>query len=63
MSLMDGILITLFNTVACLVFPKLLSVVLATKKAKKRQVEPQITVEPQISIATAEPSPEIPSFS
>jgi hypothetical protein len=31
MSLMDGLLITLFNTVACIVFPKLASVILAQK--------------------------------
>ncbi len=31
MSLMDGILLTLVNTVLCLVLPKLLSVILAAK--------------------------------
>ncbi|HLP89820.1 MAG TPA: hypothetical protein VK184_14680 [Nostocaceae cyanobacterium] len=57
MTLRDGILFTLFNTIACLVFPRILSVICATKKVKAVQEKPQI------SVTTPEPSPEIPSFS
>ncbi|MCF4966465.1 hypothetical protein [Nostoc sp. CMAA1605] len=34
MSSIDGVLLTLVNTVVCLTLPKLLSVVLATKNQK-----------------------------
>ncbi|MBD2292832.1 hypothetical protein H6G06_04865 [Anabaena sphaerica FACHB-251] len=57
MSLIDGILLTLLNTVVCLVLPKLLSIIFITKKNQINQEEPQIT------IPASEPSPEIPSFS
>lgn len=57
MSFIDCILLTLINTLACLVFPKLLSMILAAKTRKP-------TLSPT-SITTPESSPEIeiPSFS
>ncbi|MBD2439866.1 hypothetical protein [Nostoc sp. FACHB-110] len=39
MSLMDGLLLTLLNTVACLVLPKILSVVLAKKTKPQYQIQ------------------------
>jgi hypothetical protein len=52
MSLMDGILLTLLNTVACLVLPRLLAIV----SAKSQNIT--------TSSATSEVSnSEIPSFS
>ncbi|MHC5759921.1 hypothetical protein [Nostoc sp.] len=55
MSLIDGILLTLLNTVACLALPKLLSVVLS----RKSQNTP-----PSTSAVTSQDSnSEIPSFS
>lgn len=32
MSLRDGVILTFLNTVICLIFPKLLSIILSTKK-------------------------------
>lgn len=55
MTFIDCILLTLINTVACLAFPKMLSVILA---AKTKKTAPTPT--PMTSI---EPSSEIPSFS
>jgi hypothetical protein len=57
MSLIDGVLLTLLNTVVCLVLPKLLSMISATKKTKINQEKQQI------NIPISEPNPEIPSFS
>jgi len=37
MNLMDGLLLTLLNTVACLVLPKMLSVILGDKTKSKSQ--------------------------
>jgi hypothetical protein len=37
MSLLDGLLLTLINTAACLVLPKLLSVILADKTKPESQ--------------------------
>lgn len=37
MSLIDGLLLTLVNTVACLVLPKMLSVILGDKTKAKSQ--------------------------
>ncbi|AFZ26831.1 hypothetical protein Cylst_4770 [Cylindrospermum stagnale PCC 7417] len=49
MSLIDGIVLTLLNTVACLALPKLLSIIIAAKI--KNTAQPP------------ESSSEIPSFS
>jgi hypothetical protein len=57
MSLIDGVLLTLLNTVVCLVLPKLLSMISATEKTQINQEEQQINV------PISEPNPEIPSFS
>ncbi len=61
MRLMDGIVLTLLNTVVCLVLPKLLSIVFSSKKTQvaKTQV---IKQEQKAAISTTEPSPEVPSF-
>ncbi|BAY19405.1 hypothetical protein NIES21_52670 [Anabaenopsis circularis NIES-21] len=40
MSFIDGLLLTLVNTVACLMLPKLLSVVLANKTADEVATQP-----------------------
>ncbi|WP_232224248.1 hypothetical protein [Mastigocladopsis repens] len=42
MSLIDGLLLTVVNTLACLAFPWLLSVILASKN--KRTVSAQATL-------------------
>ncbi len=55
MSFIDCILLTLINTVACLAFPKLLSMIL-TPKTKKAASSPT-------PITASESSSEIPSFS
>ncbi len=55
MSFIDCILLTLINTVACLAFPKVLSVILADKTRKNAQNPTPVT--------SLEPSSEIPSFS
>ncbi len=55
MSLIDGILLTLVNTVICLSFPKLLSMILAPKTKEAKPSPVPITVQ--------EPSAEVPSFS
>lgn len=44
MTLTDGILLTLVNTVACLILPKLLSVILAEKTEAEVATE-SVTVE------------------
>ncbi len=63
MSLRDGILLTFFNAVACIVLPRLLSVILATKQSKKPQEQAQEMIEPELTIATTEDSPKVPSYS
>ncbi len=55
MSLMDALLLTLINTIACLVFPKLVSVILA-KKTKP-------TTSTQADVVTNETGSGAPSFS
>lgn len=45
MNLIDGVLLTLVNTIACLAFPKLLSVILAAKNKLTAPVA--ITVQSQ----------------
>ncbi|GAA6619538.1 hypothetical protein [Scytonema sp. NUACC26] len=55
MSLMDGLLITLFNTVACIIFPKLVSVILTQK--------PKPTASTQANLAANETGSGVPSFS
>ncbi|MEH1943444.1 MAG: hypothetical protein V7L01_24935 [Nostoc sp.] len=55
MSLIDGILLTLLNTVACLALPKLLSVILAAKK--------QNTASSGSALTSQDSNSEIPSFS
>lgn len=57
MSLIDGIIITLLNTVVCLVLPKFLSIILPSKKTQENQESQNIT------IPTSEPISAIPSFS
>jgi hypothetical protein len=42
MNLIDGLLLTLLNTVACLVLPKVLSVVLGNKAKQEPQFQQQI---------------------
>jgi hypothetical protein len=54
MSFIDCILLTLINAVACLAFPKLLSMILAVNQ-KNNAPSPT-------PIISTEPSPEIPSF-
>ncbi|MEH1830888.1 MAG: hypothetical protein V7L29_02100 [Nostoc sp.] len=49
MSLIDGILLTLLNTVACLALPKLVSVILSAKS--------------QNTALSQDSTSEIPSFS
>ncbi|MEH2108453.1 hypothetical protein [Nostoc sp.] len=55
MSLIDGILLTLLNTVACLALPKLLSVILAAKN--------QNTASSASALTSQDSNSEIPSFS
>ncbi|WP_179198170.1 hypothetical protein [Nostoc sp. T09] len=55
MSFIDCILLTLINTVACLAFPKLLSMIL-TLKTKKTAPSPT-------PITAPESGSEVPSFS
>jgi hypothetical protein len=54
MRLIDGILLTLLNTVACLAFPKLLSMIWA---AKTKNTEPS-----PLPVQAQESSSEIPSY-
>ncbi|MBN3926873.1 hypothetical protein [Nostoc sp. NMS4] len=54
MSLIDGIFLTLLNTVACLALPKLLSVILPVKNQN---------TEPSTSATSQNSNSEIPSFS
>ncbi|WP_353930938.1 hypothetical protein WJM97_22210 [Okeanomitos corallinicola TIOX110] len=49
MSLRDCVLFTLLNTVACLTFPKLVSVVLEVKKTQLTQEEQKIEANRNIS--------------
>lgn len=54
MNLIDGIFLTLLNTVACLALPKLLSIILSTKSQSNKRSQ---------SIMTSQDSnSEIPSF-
>ncbi|MDZ7951418.1 hypothetical protein [Nostoc sp. DedQUE09] len=55
MSLIDGIFLTLLNTVVCLALPKLLSVILSAKNQK--------TVPLQSTLTSQDSKSEIPSFS
>lgn len=55
MSFIDCILLTLINTVACLAFPKVLSVILTAKTQKTAPTPTPLT--------SIESSSEIPSFS
>ena len=48
MSLIDGLLLTLLNTVACLALPKLLSVILSGKK-QSVAIKSQVAMESQDS--------------
>ncbi|BAZ53282.1 hypothetical protein NIES4103_59560 [Nostoc sp. NIES-4103] len=43
MSLMDSILLTLLNTLACLALPKLLSVILANKTKANESSQSAVT--------------------
>lgn len=61
MSLRDCVLLTLLNTVACLTFPKLLSVVLETKKTQLIQEEQKI--EANKNISTSAVNQEVASVS
>lgn len=54
MSLLDGLLLTLINTTACLVLPKLLSVIFADKTKPESQS--------QTTIETPASSSEIPAL-
>ncbi|AFY32846.1 hypothetical protein Cal7507_2415 [Calothrix sp. PCC 7507] len=54
MSFIDVILLTLFNTLACLALPKLLSLVLAVKTKKAVHSDHTITLQ--------ELNTEVPSF-
>ncbi|MFN6483630.1 hypothetical protein [Nostoc sp. DedQUE03] len=54
MSLIDGIFLTLLNTVACLTLPKLLSLILSAKRQNTA---------PSASVTSQDPNSEIPSFS
>ncbi|MCC5644902.1 hypothetical protein LC607_18545 [Nostoc sp. CHAB 5824] len=55
MSLIDGILLTLLNTVACLALPKLLSVILSAKN--------QNTAPSASALTLQDSNSEMPSFS
>jgi hypothetical protein len=57
MSFLDGVLLTIFNTIVCLVLPKVLSVIFATKN------QDQVIVPSQPAIASSDSSSEIPTFS
>ncbi len=56
MSLMDGLLVTLVNTVACIALPKLLSIALAARSQIKNVSSTTIS-------ASAESNAEMASFS
>lgn len=60
MSFTDGIILTLLNTVVCLCFPKILSMVLGSKKLETNQPEKKINIP---NTPESEPSQEVPSFS
>lgn len=45
MSLIDGILFTLLNAVACLALPKLLSLILATKSKGNESSQSAVTLQ------------------
>ncbi|MEH2206993.1 MAG: hypothetical protein V7K53_23450 [Nostoc sp.] len=55
MSLIDGIFLTILNTVACLALPKLLSVILPVKR--------QNTESSKSAMTSQDSNSEIPSFS
>ncbi|GAB1540582.1 hypothetical protein NUACC21_32510 [Scytonema sp. NUACC21] len=55
MSLMDGLLLTLINTVACIAFPKLLSLITAPKA--------KATVSTQTKLAANKTGSQVPSLS
>lgn len=59
MSLIDSILLTVLNTVVCLVLPKLLSIILPTQKTQINQEKKEINIPPS---ATSETSAEIPPY-
>lgn len=54
MGLMDGLLLTLINVVACLAFPKLLSVVLTFKNKRTEAVH--------ATVSSNNVKSEVPSF-
>ncbi|MBW4432893.1 MAG: hypothetical protein KME28_14480 [Pelatocladus maniniholoensis HA4357-MV3] len=45
MSLIDGLLLTLISTVICIVFPKLLSIILATKTKHTSSTPAQVKMQ------------------
>ncbi|MBN3877997.1 hypothetical protein [Nostoc sp. JL23] len=55
MSLIDGIFLTILNTVACLALPKLLSVIMPVKN--------QNTESSKSAMTSQDSNSEIPSFS
>lgn len=55
MSLIDGILLTLLNTVGCLALPKLLSVIMS---AKSQNIAPSPS-----ALTSQDSNSEIPTFS
>lgn len=55
MSLIDGIFLTILNTVACLALPKLLSIILSAKS--------QNTVPLASTLTSQDSNSKIPSFS
>ncbi|WP_322732785.1 hypothetical protein [Nostoc sp. ChiQUE01b] len=55
MSLIDGIFMTLLNTVACLALPKLVSVIMSAKSQK--------TASSTSTLTSQDSNSEIPSFS
>lgn len=60
MSFMDGLLLTLLNTIGCLALPKLLSIILAAKTKTKTKTN---STAPLPTPITLQESPvEIPSF-
>ncbi|TAE53916.1 MAG: hypothetical protein EAZ76_15950 [Nostocales cyanobacterium] len=61
MSLLDCTLLTVFNTAACLTFPKILSIVLANQKQASVRIEEKINT--KIQISAPEPKQEAVSLS
>jgi hypothetical protein len=60
MSFTDAIIFTLLNTVVCLCFPKILSIVFGSKKLEINQPEKKMNIS---NVPDSEPSQEIPTFS